>query len=57
MRLLLTAYRADVQLRSILISHAHIAGSSFGRITSGPCFISSHLIALIGTPGPAQGEA
>jgi hypothetical protein len=40
-----------------LASHSHIAGSSFGRITSGPCFIKSHLIALTGTPGPAQGEA
>ena len=34
-----------------------MAGSGFGRITSGPCFISSHLIALIGTPGPAHGDA
>ena len=26
-----------------------------GRITSGRCCISSHLIAFSGTPGPAQG--
>ena len=34
----------------------HITGSSFGQITSGPWRINSHLMALTGTPGPAQGE-
>ena len=28
-----------------------------GRMTSGPSTISSHLMALTGMPGPAQGEA
>ena len=35
----------------------HIAGSIFGRTTSGPWRISSHLIAFSGMPGPAHGEA
>ena len=55
-RLLLTAYRAEVQLRSIFSIQIHMTGSSFGQITSGPCRINSHLMALTGTPGPAHGE-
>jgi hypothetical protein len=32
-----------------------MSGSSSGQMTSGLCCISIHLMALIGTPGPAQG--
>jgi hypothetical protein len=32
-----------------------MAGSSMGLMTSGLWCISIHLMALIGTPGPAQG--
>ena len=38
-------------------SQTHMAFSMRGRTTSGPWRIVSHLIALSGTPGPAQGEA
>ena len=54
-RALLIAYRAAVQLRNICAPHRHIAGSSIGRITNGLCCINIHLMALMGTPGPAQG--
>jgi len=46
-----------VQLRSIARPQRHIEASSIGLMISGLWFISSHLIALTGTPGPAQGEA
>ena len=51
-----TVKRAEVQLRSTFRAQAHIAGSRLGRTTSGPWRISSHLMAFMGMPGPAQGE-
>jgi hypothetical protein len=45
-----------VQLASIIRPQRHIAGSSSGQMTSGLCCISIQWIALIGTPGPAQGD-
>jgi hypothetical protein len=44
-----------VQLRSIASDQRIIDQSMFGRMTSGRWCIASHLIALSGTPGPAQG--
>ncbi len=35
--------------------HSHMAGSIRGRITSGLCGISIHLIAFSTRPGAAQG--
>jgi hypothetical protein len=46
------------RIRAQLITFHALGGvrqhGNFGRITSGPCFTRSHLIALIGTPGPAR---
>jgi hypothetical protein len=57
MRLLLTAYRACVQLRNIDTIQRIMAKSSRGRRMSGACSIISHRSALSGIPGAAQGEA
>lgn len=57
MRLLLSAYRDLVQLRSIATSQRTVAASNWGRRISGACSMKSQVKALRGMPGAAQGEA